>query len=117
MHELTRKLIDRVAALTDGSKIAWQDGPGQNAYSFEADGFAVVVDSANAGPMLVVSDGEGRELEALSGEELSEHRNGEGRDYETVVRDMHASARRAALGTDEAIARILDVLSTGGDDS
>ncbi len=115
MHDLTRELIDRLATLTREGRIPWVEGPGQNAFGFEADGYAVSVDAAPSGPMIVVADSEGRELEALTGEELSESRNAEGLDYETVVREMHASARRAALGTDEAIKRILTTLSPGGE--
>lgn len=112
MYELTRQLIDRIAVLTKDGQIAWRSGPSQNAFSFDADGYSVTVDSANAGPMLSVSDGEGQELEVLTGEELSETQNGEGLDYETVVRAVHADARRAALGTDDAINRILSALTT-----
>lgn len=107
IHALTKQLIDRLATLSAEGRVEWTPGPSQNAFAFEAEGYSVVVEDVASGAMLVVSDGEGRELEALSADDLAEVRAPGGNDYETVVREMHAAARRAALGTDEAIGRIL----------
>ncbi len=107
IHDLTKQLIDRMYTLCKEGRITWSEGPGQNAFAFDTDGYSVVVEAGASGPMLIVSDGEGRELEALTGDDLAEVRAPGGQDYEAIVREIHTSARRAALGTDEAIGRIL----------
>lgn len=112
IHDLTKTLIDRLAKLSGEGGVEWTAGPSANAFAYETDGYTVIVEDAATGPMLVVSDGEGRELEALSADDLAEVRAQGGQDYETVVRDMHSCARRAALGTDEAISKILTSLGS-----
>ncbi len=113
IHDLTKRLIDRIYAMSQEGRLSWSEGPGQNAFAFEADNYSVVVDSPSSGPMLTISDSEGRELEALTADDLAEVRAPGGQDYETIVREVHTSARRAALGTDEAIDRILQTLESG----
>lgn len=117
IHDLTKQLIDRLAALSGEGRVEWTTGPSQNAFAFEADGYSVVVEDIASGAMLVVCDAEGRELEALSADDLAEVRSAGGRDYETIVREMCGAARRAALGTDEAIDRILRTLGETGSSS
>ena len=56
---------------------------------------------------IAITDSDGRELESLNEEELASVTSPSGRDYETLVREIHQSARRVALGTDDAIERIL----------
>lgn len=107
MHELTQKLIDRTHARTLAGQIDWTEGPGKNAYAFDADGYQVVVEANPSTASIRITDTEGRELETLDAEDLAAVRAPGGADYEQIVREIHQSARRAALGTDEAIERIL----------
>jgi hypothetical protein len=110
MHERTKRLIDRVHAQTLAGRLEWVEASGRNAFSFEADGFNVVVTATASQISLVIADGDGRELETLDEEALAAAVAPSGKDYESVVRDIHQSARRAALGTDDAIERILRTL-------
>lgn len=110
IHPLTKELIDRVYKMTQSEHIHWNDGPGQNAFAFDAEGFSVVVDLTPGGPTIMVADNEGRELETLTSDDLAEVRAAGGQDYETIVREIHGHARRTALGTDAAIRQILTSL-------
>jgi 2-C-methyl-D-erythritol 4-phosphate cytidylyltransferase len=107
MHEHTKRLIDRVHAQTMAGQIEWVEGSGRNAFSFEADGFHVVVTANAATASISITDADGRELETLDEEALNQVTSPSGRDYEALVREIHAAARRMALGTDDAIDRIL----------
>ena len=110
MHELTQKLIDRTHARTVAGQIDWVEGPGKNAYAFDADNYQVVVEATPSTASIRITDTEGRELETLDAEDLAAIRAPGGADYEQIVREIHQSARRVALGTDEAIERILRTL-------
>ncbi len=114
IHDLTKKLIDKIHAQTLSGSVEWTEGPGKHAYAFEADAFNVVVDATASTANLVISDTEGRELENLTEEELAQASNGQGLDYEQVVREVHSHARRSALGTDNAIEKILGALDGKG---
>jgi hypothetical protein len=107
MHELTQRLIDRVHAQTLAGQLDWVEGSGRNTFAFEADGLSVVVSATASTATIAITDSDGRELESLNEEELASVTSPSGRDYETLVREIHQSARRVALGTDDAIERIL----------
>ncbi|MCG8443512.1 MAG: hypothetical protein MI723_17040, partial [Caulobacterales bacterium] len=107
IHDLTKRLIDRIQARTEAGEVEWSEGPVKNSYAFEADGYQICLEASSSSIALVIADGDGRELETLGEEELSSTSNGRGVDYETVVRDIHHRARRVALGTDDAIEAIL----------
>ena len=107
MHELTQRLIDRTHARTLSNQIDWTEGPGKNAFAFEADGYQVVVEATASTASIRIADAEGRVLEALDEEDLAQVTAPGGADYEAIVRDIHQNARRVALGTDDAIERIL----------
>ena len=107
MHEHTKRLIDRVHAQTIAGQIEWVEGSTRNAFSFEADGFHVVVTATASTVTIAVADADGRDLETLDEETLSQVSGPAGKDYESMVREIHQHARRMALGTDDAIDRIL----------
>ncbi len=107
IHDLTMRLIDRIHAQTEAGGVQWTEGPGRNAFAFEIDDFQVAVEATPSTVGLIIADAEGRELETLSEDELAGVSNAKGQDYETIVRAIHARARRSALGTDDAIERIL----------
>ncbi|MGD2131346.1 MAG: hypothetical protein PVI23_01040 [Maricaulaceae bacterium] len=107
MHQLTQRLIDRIHAQTENGQIRWREGASKSAFAFEADDYNVVVDANPSTVTLLITDGDGRELETLDEEDLSAVSSPGGRDYEAIVRDIHANARRVAMGTDDAIERIL----------
>jgi hypothetical protein len=110
MHELTQRLIERVHAQTLSGQLEWTEGSGRNTFAFEADGFHVVVEATANTASITIADGDGRELETLDEEELSAVTSSSGRDFETLVREIHQNARRVALGTDDAIERILKAI-------
>jgi hypothetical protein len=107
MHELTRRLIDRVHAQTAAGQLEWVEGSARNSVAFEADGLSVVVTATASTVSIAIADSDGRELESLGEEELAAVTSPSGRDYETLAREIHQNARRVALGTDDAIERIL----------
>ncbi len=107
MHERTKRMIDRVHAQTMAAQIEWVEGSGRNAFSFEADGFHVIVTANASTASISVADTDGRELEVLDEDALNQVNSPSGRDYEALVREIHQAARRMALGTDDAIERIL----------
>lgn len=110
MHELTQQLIDKVHAQTLAGQLDWSEGAGRNSFAFEADGFSVVVAATASTATIAITDTDGRELETLDEEELASVTSPSGKDYEAIVRDIYQSARRVALGTDDAIERILRVI-------
>ena len=107
MHELTQRLIDRTHARTLAGQVDWTEGPGKNAFAFEADNYQVVVEATASTVSLRITDTEGRALEVMDEEDLAQVLAPSGTDYETIVREIHQNARRVALGTDDAIERIL----------
>jgi 2-C-methyl-D-erythritol 4-phosphate cytidylyltransferase len=110
MHDLTRRLIERLHEQTLAGRLEWAEGSGRNSFSFEADGYHVTVEATASTAAITIADGDGRELETLDEEALASATSPSGKDYETLVRDIHQNARRAALGTDEAISRILKAI-------
>lgn len=110
LHDLTKRLIDRVHAQTERGEVDWSEASEKNAYMFEADGFQVTVEATGGSVTLTIADADGRELETLTDDDLSAAAAPNGEDYETIVRAMHTRARRVALGTDDAIERILKAL-------
>jgi uncharacterized protein YccT (UPF0319 family) len=110
MHDLTRRLIERLHAQTLAGQIEWAEGSARNTFSFEADSYHVIVEATASTASISVADGDGRELETLDEEVLSSATSPSGKDYETLVREIHQNARRAALGTDDAITKILKAI-------
>lgn len=113
MHELTQRLIDRIHAQTLSGQVDWTEGPGKNSFTFEADGLNVIVEATASTATIRITDADGRELEVLDEEDLAATASPGGSDYEAVAREIHQNARRVAMGTDDAISRILRAL---GDD-
>ena len=116
VHQLTQRLIDRIYAQTKEGAIRWREGAEKNAFVFDADDFSVVVEATASTVSIAVTDAEGANLETLDEEDLSAVASAGGRDYESIAREIHQDARRVALGTDDAIARILRALGDDGDE-
>jgi len=114
MHDLTKQLIDKIHAQTLAGQVEWLEGPGKNAYAFEADTHQISVEATTSTAVINISDNDGRDLETLDEEELAAITAANGVDYETIVREIHTHARRVALGTDDAIERIIRAM---GDDA
>lgn len=122
MHDLTKQLIDKIHAQTLAGQVEWLEGPGKNAYAFEADTHQISVEATGSTAVINISDHDGRDLETLDEEELAAITASNGVDYETIVREIHTHARRVALGTDDAIERILRAMgdntpASDGDES
>ena len=104
LHASTRKLIDRLAEMTDLSKLDWTESDdGQISYSTE--GYSVsLTESPNE---VVITSIDGKELERASAEDLAATQDDAGQSYTAIVASMTAEASRIARGTERAISSIL----------
>ncbi|MHA7899543.1 MAG: hypothetical protein ACX94B_06725 [Henriciella sp.] len=104
LHASTRKLIDRLAEMTELGKLDWTEGEsGQITYSTE--GYSV---SLTEGPNeVVITSKDGKELERASAEELATSQAEAGGSYAEIVAEMTKEAARIARGTETAISTLL----------
>lgn len=104
LHASTRKLIDRLAEMTELNKLDWTESDaGQIIYSTE--GYSVsLTEEPNE---LVITSKDGKELERANAEELAATQNDDGVAYTTIVGAMTAEAARIARGTEAAISSLL----------
>ncbi len=110
VHEKTTTLIETLHAQTMAGEIPWAEGEGRNAGAFEAKGYQVHIEATASTMNFVLMDRDGRELENLNEEDLSESAAPSGKNLETLVREIHNRGRRAALGTDQAIDQLLGAI-------
>jgi hypothetical protein len=104
LHASTRKLIDRLAEMTELNKLDWTESDaGQIIYSTE--GYSVsLTEEPNE---LVITSKDGKELERANAEELAATQNDDGVAYTAIVGAMTAEAARIARGTEAAISSLL----------
>jgi len=69
MHDLTKQLIDKIHAQTLAGQVEWLEGPGKNAYAFEADTHQISVEATGSTAVINISDHDGRDLETLDEED------------------------------------------------
>ncbi len=114
LHASTRKLIDRLAEMTELGKLDWTEGAsGQINYSTE--GYSV---SLTEGPNeLVITSKDGKELERASAEELASTQSESGIAYAEIVAAMTMEASRIARGTEVAISTLLAGMESSTDGS
>ncbi len=68
LHASTRKLIDRLAEMTELGKLDWAEGEGQNVI-YSTEGYSVsLMDAPNE---VVITSKDGKELERATSEELA----------------------------------------------
>ncbi len=104
LHPSTRKLIDRLAEMTELGKLDWTEGDnGSLVYSTE--GYSVCLpDGANE---IVITSIDGKELERATADELTATMTESGTAYTKVVAGMASEAARIARGTEAAISSLL----------
>jgi PBP1b-binding outer membrane lipoprotein LpoB len=104
LHASTRKLIDRLAEMTELNKLDWTESEsGQIIYSTE--GYSVsLTEEPNE---LVITSNDGKELERATTDELAATQTDEGKTYAQLVGVMTAEAARVARGTEAAISSLL----------
>ncbi|MEM1086914.1 MAG: hypothetical protein AAGH90_04230 [Pseudomonadota bacterium] len=112
LHPSTKKLIDRLVAMTAEGKIAWEEGT-KDTVVYTTEGYSVTLET-DPNEMVITSD-DGRELERATAEELSETTDGDGTSYTQRVADMTLEARRKAKGVDKAITTLLAGIDLDGD--
>ncbi len=104
LHSSTKKLIDRLAEMTELGKLDWTEGDDGNII-YSTEGYSVVLSSA--ADQIVITSIDGKELERAEASELSVSQNDDGQSYSEVVATMTSEATRIALGTETAISTLL----------
>ncbi len=104
LHSSTKKLIDRLAEMTELGKLDWTEGDDGNII-YSTEGYSVVLSSA--ADQIVITSIDGKELERAEASELSVSQNDAGQSYSEVVATMTSEATRIALGTETAISTLL----------
>ena len=108
LHPSTKKLIDRISEMTAQRKIDWATGESPDTLVYDTDGYRVILDGDPAS--VVLCDALGQELERVDPAELLATQQSDGSGYDSLVADMRKDAMRIALGTETAIAALLDGL-------
>ena len=104
LHASTRKLIDRLAEMTELNKLDWTESEaGQIIYSTEGYSVSLTEDPNE----LVITSKDGKELERASADELAATQNDDGMTYTAIVSAMTVEAARIARGTEAAISSLL----------
>ncbi|MDQ7019144.1 MAG: hypothetical protein Q9M33_08260 [Robiginitomaculum sp.] len=113
MHKHTIDLLKRLLVATEEERLKWQEVPGKTAFSYLAGEYVVLVDAKQASFRL--TDSKGRSLEQADKEALSAADLGTGILAIDAIERICAIARRQALGTDEAIAAVMQHLENLGE--
>ncbi|MEO0452345.1 MAG: hypothetical protein AAFZ74_18670, partial [Pseudomonadota bacterium] len=103
LHASTRKLIDRLAEMTELGKLDWTESEsGHITYSTE--GYSVSL--TEAPNELFITSKDGKELERASADELAATQSEEGVAYTAILAAMTNEASRIARGTEAAISTL-----------
>lgn len=104
LHPSTRKLIDRLAEMTELGKLDWTEGDnGSLVYSTE--GYSVCL--PEGAQEVIIQSIDGKELERAATEALASTMSEHGSSYAQIVSEMGAEANRYARGTETAISSLL----------
>lgn len=104
LHPSTRKLIDRLAEMTELGKLEWTEGDGGNLI-YSTEGYSVCLPDG-AGEVVIQSIN-GKELERAAVDALAATTSDDGASYTQIVAGMKAEAARIARGTETAISSLL----------
>jgi len=104
LHASTRKLIDRLAEMTELGKLDWVEGA-DGAINYSTEGYSVSL--TEAPNELIITSKDGKELERASAEELAATESEENTPYAVIVAAMTKEAARIARGTETAISTLL----------
>ena len=112
LHPSTKKLIDRLAEMTERGKLDWTDGP-DDAVTYVTEGYSVsLLTQLNE---LVITSKDGKELERATADELNATPTETGSTYSHIVAAMTKEATRVARGTESAISTLLAGIDLDGD--
>ena len=104
LHASTKKLIDRLAEMTDLAKLDWTDGEDGN-ITYSTEGYSVsLTETPNE---VVITSKDGKELERAGAEALAATPAEDGGTYADIVAAMTKEAARVARGTETAISTLL----------
>lgn len=104
LHASTKKLIDRLAEMTELAKLDWTEGDDGN-ITYSTEGYSVALtETPNE---MVITSKDGKELERASADELATTHSDDGTPYAQIVADMTREAARVARGTEAAISTLL----------
>lgn len=104
LHASTKKLIDRLAEMTDLAKLDWTEGDDGN-IAYATEGYSVsLTETPNE---MVITSKDGKELERAGAEELANTPAEDGGTYADIVAAMTKEAARVARGTEAAISTLL----------
>jgi len=112
MHEQTLALLERLLAATRENRIQWSEVTGKTAFSYRAGDYVLVIDANNARASFRLSDGHGRTLDEADESDLNSAPLAFGGTALDAVHEMHAVAKRQAIGTDTAIASVMEHLQS-----
>ena len=104
LHASTKKLIDRLAEMTDLAKLDWTEGDDGN-ITYSTEGYSVSL--TEAPNEMVITSKDGKELERAGAEELANTQAENGGTYADIVAAMTKEAARVARGTETAISTLL----------
>ncbi len=104
LHPSTKKLIDRLAEMTELGKLDWVEGEGGKIL-YSTEGYSVSL-SESPNEVLITSK-DGKELEHATADELAASQNESGVSYTDIVAGMTKEASRIARGTETAISTLL----------
>ncbi len=104
LHPSTKKLIDRLAEMTELGKLDWTEGEnGSLVYSTE--GYSVCL--PEGAQEIIIQSIDGKELERAATEALVSTMSEHGTSYAQIVTEMGAEANRYARATETAISSLL----------
>jgi len=113
MHPSTKKLVDRLCAMTAQGKIAWTQGEEPGSLVYDTEGYRVVLHGEPTN--ILLTDMSGKELEKVEAANLSATAHEEKGTYDVLVAGLVADAGRVARGTETAIDSVMKGLDLDGD--
>ena len=113
MHPSTKKLVDRLHAMTTQGKIEWAEGEDAGSLVYDTEGYRVVLSGSPTNVLL--TDNNGNELERVDADELLQTPHADGGTYDAIVASLATEAQRIARGTETAISSVLEGLDLDGD--
>ncbi|MEM7492229.1 MAG: hypothetical protein AAF296_02545, partial [Pseudomonadota bacterium] len=112
LHPSTKKLIDRLIAMTAEGKIDWKEDDSDRV-SYTTEGYSVALEKEPTEIVITTSDG--RELERATASEIADVPDDADVSYADQVASMTRDATRKAKGIDEAISVLLAGIDLEGD--
>ena len=104
LHSSTKKLIDRLAEMTELGKLDWAESENGNVV-YSTEGYSVHLTSDTS--EVIITSIDGKELERASAGDLASAQTETGTSYTTLVAEMTSEAIRLARGTETAISTLL----------